>query len=119
MLFILIAASGEVRSIVDLADVPLLTVAQVATSTGMFALFFRLQQVGGPVYLSQIGYVSAAVGLIASTLFLGEQYHALTWVGALIIAVGIAITTKAQVDADALASEPSALPSGKPSTAVQ
>ena len=119
MLFILVAASGEVRSIVDLADVPLLTAAQVAASTGMFALFFRLQQVGGPVYLSQIGYVSAAVGLIASTLFLGEQYHALTWFGALIIAAGIAITTKAQVDADALASEGSALQPGKPSIAAQ
>ena len=29
----------------------------------MFAFYFRLQAVGGPVYLSQIGYVGAAVAL--------------------------------------------------------
>lgn len=61
-----------------------------------FPAFFRLQQKGGPVLLSQIGYVSAAVGLIAATVFLGEQYSMTTWLGAGIIAVGIAITIVAQ-----------------------
>jgi hypothetical protein len=28
----------------------------------MFVFFFRLQVVGGPVYLSQMGYVAAALG---------------------------------------------------------
>lgn len=79
-----------------LGAVPLVVVAQVASASAMFAFFFRLQAVGGPVYLSQIGYVAAAVGLFSGTLFLGEHYQLLTWVGAIIITVGVFITTKAQ-----------------------
>lgn len=80
-----------------LAAIPLIVSAQVAASSLMFAFFFRLQAVGGPVYLSQIGYVAAAIGLISGMLFLGESYSLLTWVGALVISIGIAMTTKAQL----------------------
>ena len=70
--------------------------AQVLVAGMTFPAFFRLQQQGGPVLLSQIGYVAAAVGLIGATMFLGERYSATTWVGAGIITVGIAITIIAQ-----------------------
>jgi drug/metabolite transporter (DMT)-like permease len=79
-----------------LSAVPLVVVAQVASASAMFAFFFRLQAVGGPVYLSQIGYVAAAVGLFAGTVFLGEHYQLLTWAGAVIVTIGVIITTKAQ-----------------------
>lgn len=79
-----------------LGAMPLLVMAQVASAAGMFAFFFRLQAVGGPVYLSQIGYVGAAVGLISGTLFLDERYQALTWAGALVITLGVMMTTRAQ-----------------------
>ena len=36
---------------------------QVAVSAVMFVMFFRLQQVGGPTCLGQVGYVAAAVGV--------------------------------------------------------
>ena len=62
----------------------------------MFAFFFRLQAVGGPVYLSQIGYVAAALGLVAGNLFLGERYQLATWTGAAVIMLGVAMTTRAQ-----------------------
>jgi drug/metabolite transporter (DMT)-like permease len=62
----------------------------------MLALFFRLQQVGGPVYLSQIGYVAAAVGLVSGTLVLGERYPAATWLGALVVVAGVALVTWSQ-----------------------
>jgi len=75
---------------------PWAATAQTIASAGMFALFFRLQAVGGPVYLSQIGYVAAALGLISGTLFLGEHYPPLTWIGAVVIAIGVAMTTRAQ-----------------------
>jgi drug/metabolite transporter (DMT)-like permease len=58
--------------------------------------FFRLQQKGGPVLLSQIGYVAAAVGLIGATLFLGESYSAVTWLGAAVIGASIVTTILAQ-----------------------
>jgi drug/metabolite transporter (DMT)-like permease len=76
--------------------VSLLTLAQVASASAMFAFFFRLQAVGGPVYLSQIGYVGAAIGLVSGTLFLGERYQLLTWMGAAIITAGVLMTTRAQ-----------------------
>jgi drug/metabolite transporter (DMT)-like permease len=79
-----------------LAGVPLIVTAQAASASAMFVFFFRLQAVGGPVYLSQIGYVAAAVGLFSGTLFLGERYQWLTWFGAVIITAGVVITTKAQ-----------------------
>ena len=41
--------------------------AQLAVSTVVFLMFFRLQQIGGPTYLSQIGYVAAAVGVVERT----------------------------------------------------
>lgn len=75
---------------------PWAATAQAIASAGMFALFFRLQAVGGPVYLSQIGYVAAALGLISGTVFLGEHYPPLTWIGAVEIAIGVAMTTRAQ-----------------------
>lgn len=70
--------------------------AQVLVAGITFPAFFRLQQQGGPVLLSQIGYVAATVGLIGATVFLGERYSATTWLGAGVIAVGIAITIVAQ-----------------------
>lgn len=83
-----------------LAGVPVLVAAQVAASTAMFAFFFRLQAVGGPVYLSQIGYVAAALGLFAGTVFLGESYRLTTWLGAIVISIGLIMTTKAQARGD-------------------
>lgn len=77
-----------------------LAAIQMLTSAGMFALFFRLQQIGGPVFLSQIGYVSAAVGLVSGALVLGERYPATTWLGALVVAAGIALVTYSQLAQD-------------------
>ena len=99
MLFGVVLAMGVPGALIDLGGVPLLSVFQVASAAGMFAFFFRLQSVGGPVYLSQIGYVGAAVGLFSGTVFLGETYQALTWIGAAVIVAGVAMTTKAQNDA--------------------
>ena len=79
-----------------LAGIPGLVALQLAVSTVMFLMFFRLQQIGGPTYLSQIGYVAAAVGVVIGVLYFGEIYPPNVWVGAGIIAVGIAFSTLAQ-----------------------
>lgn len=96
MLLAGLAASDGLGSFGLLEGIPLLVLAQVVSASTMFAFFFRLQAVGGPVYLSQIGYVGAAVGLLAGTLFLGERYQLLTWLGAVIVTAGVFMTTKAQ-----------------------
>lgn len=58
-----------------LLAVPGLVAAQLAISATMLAMFFRLQQVVGPTYLSQIGYAAAAVGFGVAVL--GETYPAM------------------------------------------
>jgi drug/metabolite transporter (DMT)-like permease len=62
----------------------------------MFLMFFRLQQIGGPTYLSQIGYVAAAVGLGVGVGYFGEVYPPAVWLGASIVTIGIAVSTLAQ-----------------------
>jgi drug/metabolite transporter (DMT)-like permease len=86
MVFVL----GEGRAgLADLARVPGLVIVQILVTAWMLALFFRLQRVGGPVYLSQIGYVAAAVALASGTLVLGESYPLATWLGALVVVAGV------------------------------
>jgi drug/metabolite transporter (DMT)-like permease len=99
MLFVAAASSAGSGLFAPLAVVPWLVMAQVIVSSAMFAVFFRLQAVGGPVYLSQIGYVAAAIGLISGMLFLGESYRLETWLGAVLISIGLVMTTKAQLRA--------------------
>ncbi len=70
---------------------------QVAASALMFALFFRLQAIGGPVTLSQIGTVAAGVGVIIGTFGLGERYSLVVWSGVAMIVVGIGLTLRARL----------------------
>jgi drug/metabolite transporter (DMT)-like permease len=79
-----------------LARVPGLVAAQLAASTVMYLTFFRLQAVGGPTYLSQIGYVAAAVGVGIGVSLLGERYPPLVWAGVAVVALGITLTSLAQ-----------------------
>jgi drug/metabolite transporter (DMT)-like permease len=66
-----------------------LALTQWLVSLAMFSLFFRLQWIGGPTYLSQIGYVAAAVGLAIGAGVMGEVYPPLVWLGAGLIMAGI------------------------------
>ena len=91
-----VATTGELP-LHHLREVPGLVLAQAVVAGLTFPAYFALQKAGGPVLLSQIGYVAAAVGLATGTLFLGEVYAPLTWAGAAVIAVGIALTIRAQV----------------------
>ena len=80
-----------------LREVPLATMVQAVAAGLMFPAYFRLQKVGGPVLLSQIGYVAAAIGLGTGTLLLGEIYGPATWAGAAVLALGIGLTVRAQL----------------------
>ncbi|HBU30410.1 MAG: hypothetical protein A2X71_03030 [Thiobacillus sp. GWE1_62_9] len=92
---VLVATEGRVP-VGDVVPAGLAAVIQVVIGALTFPVVFRLQQRGGPVLFSQIGYVAAAVGLIAATFALGECYAPLTWAGAGVIGMGIAITVLAQ-----------------------
>lgn len=96
--FLLAAAFWQNASLdfLPLLKIPGLVVLQLCVSTCMFLMFFRLQQIGGPTYLSQIGYVAAAVGLVIGVYYFGETYPLSVWLGAGIIAVGIGFSTWGQ-----------------------
>ena len=90
------AVSGGFDALPALARVPWTAAAQVAAAALMFPLFFRLQAVGGPVLLSQIGTVGAAVGVAVGAGLLGERYPPLVWAGVALIALGIGLTAWAR-----------------------
>lgn len=96
-LIVLSVITGDAQTAPLLPAVPGLVVAQIAASALMFALFFRLQAVGGPVTLSQIGTVAAAVGVIIGTVGLGERYGLIVWTGVGLIAIGILLTLYARL----------------------
>lgn len=73
-----------------------IALAQMMISGVTFNFVYRLQRIGGPILLSQMGYVAAAVGLGTATIFLNESYNTMTWLGALVIGIGIITTIKAQ-----------------------
>lgn len=80
----------------QLLRVPGSAALQVAASAVMYLTFFRLQAVGGPTYLSQIGYVAAVVGVGIGVTLLGETYPPMVWWGVAVVAAGVALSTLAQ-----------------------
>ena len=96
MLFILILVLPEAKFPAGLETIKFTVVLTVLTASVLIAVHSRLQFVGGPTYLSQIGYVAAGVALLIGTLVFGESYSWITWTGALIILAGAVISVKAQ-----------------------
>jgi drug/metabolite transporter (DMT)-like permease len=80
-----------VEGFLKIASSPALAVLQCVVSALNFLALFRLQWVGGPTYLSQIGYVAAAVALTIGVAFFGERYPPFVWAGAVAIVCGITI----------------------------
>ncbi|WP_373236715.1 EamA/RhaT family transporter [Cohaesibacter celericrescens] len=62
---------------------------QLATFSLLYLLYFILQKVAGPVYLSQIGSVAAVVGGAIAAFGLGEAMPPNLAISALLVAVGI------------------------------
>lgn len=73
----------------------LILLQSLASGIG-YALFFRLQQIGGPVYLSQISYVHTGVGVAFAVLFFAEPLSAAIWIAVLLILAGVALVNREQ-----------------------
>ncbi|TCL09631.1 drug/metabolite transporter (DMT)-like permease [Shimia isoporae] len=89
-------ARGEGVSFEAIQRVPGAAMVQLVAAALTFPAYFKLQKTGGPVLLSQIGYIAAALGLLSAVVLLGERYGPVSWIGAGITAVGIAMTIAAQ-----------------------
>jgi drug/metabolite transporter (DMT)-like permease len=96
MLAALVVATTGLAGFASLGGVVGIAAIQVAASALMFALYFQLQRVGGPVTLSQIGAVAAAVGVFAGAAVFGERYAVIVWTGVAIIAAGLGLTVAAK-----------------------
>ncbi|WP_153769702.1 DMT family transporter [Labrenzia sp. CE80] len=73
-----------------------LLAAQVGLFSTLYALYFLLQKLAGPVYLSQIGSVAAVVGLALAYIMFGEVPGAEKLLAAMAIAAGIYFVSRAK-----------------------
>ncbi|WP_417684478.1 DMT family transporter [Roseibium sp.] len=71
--------------------------ALLALQTGQFtllyALYFRLQKLAGPVFLSQIGSVAAVAGLILAFVLFGEVPDLAKLIAVALVGAGIALVS--------------------------
>lgn len=67
----------------------LIVIAQVVAASAMYWLYFWLQRVAGPVYLSQIGYVGAGFGVLFAVIFFRETVPPAAILGLLLIVAGV------------------------------
>lgn len=75
------------------AGLGLIAAQSLAIGVG-YAFFFRLQQVGGPVYLSQISYLNTGVGVAFAVLLFGERLSLTVWVAVALILFGVAMVNQ-------------------------
>lgn len=68
--------------------------AQMALTSVTYVLFFMLQKVGGPVYLSQLGYILVAVGLLIGWIAFGETYSSSVFLALGLIAGGLYLANR-------------------------
>lgn len=54
-----------------------------------YAFYFRLQRVGGPVYISQLSYVNTAVGVLFALALFGEAISLWSWLALALTALGV------------------------------
>ena len=76
-----------------IAGLGLIAAQSLAIGVG-YAFFFRLQQVGGPVYLSQISYLNTGVGVAFAVLLFGERLSLTVWVAVALILFGVAMVNQ-------------------------
>jgi drug/metabolite transporter (DMT)-like permease len=99
-LFLMIAAAWLMGQGIELAAPltagwHLILLQSLATGVG-YAFFFRLQQVGGPLYLSQISYVHTAVGVGFAVLLFAERLSPWIWLALVLVLAGVALVNRTQ-----------------------
>lgn len=76
----------------------LIAVQSLAIGIG-YAFYFRLQQVGGPLYISQISYVNTGVGVAFAVLLFAERLSAYVWISIGLILAGVAMVNRSTPEA--------------------
>ena len=73
----------------------LMLVQSLATGCG-YAFMFRLQQVGGPIFLSQLSYVNTAVGVVFAMFLFSEVLSTAAWFALALTIAGIVLAADRQ-----------------------
>ena len=60
----------------------------------IFAATFSLQKLGGPVYVSQLGYVLTVSSMLLGFLFFGERHGPQVWMAAALVLGGIMLANR-------------------------
>ncbi|WP_434458246.1 DMT family transporter [Stutzerimonas urumqiensis] len=68
--------------------------AQMLLFACTYAMFFRLQKIAGPVYLSQIGSVGAMAGAAVAILLLGESGNLSMLLAAVCVVIGVVLMSR-------------------------
>ncbi len=68
--------------------------AQMAVASVYYALFYRLQKVAGPVYLSQIGYVATGFGVAIAVMTFGDAVSPGMLAGIGLIVAGVILVSR-------------------------
>ncbi|MBU2477827.1 MAG: DMT family transporter, partial [Gammaproteobacteria bacterium] len=84
------------RYLPSLPDTGLLLTALGVMAGASYLSSFKLLKVGGPVYLSQMGYVITAVTLMFGILYWNEQYDRRDLISMALILIGVLLTTLTQ-----------------------
>lgn len=91
-----VAAADRFADLATVFRAPAVVAVQAGVTAVAFVLHFRLQRAAGPVYLSQIGYIMTATGLVSGMVIFAESYPPVVWFAALLIATGVLFTTRAR-----------------------
>lgn len=98
---VLVAGNGGVV-VSGLPDVgSAIVLAQIGVSAIQYWLYMRLQQAAGPVYLSQIGYVAAAFGVVLAYFLFGTLPTLELIAGIVMIVAGVLLVRPRQAAGDA------------------
>ncbi|MEH6578715.1 MAG: DMT family transporter [Amphritea sp.] len=104
--FALIVEPGQVQTLLESAQILQLLALEVAVFTILYLFYFVLQQLAGPVYLSQIGTVAALSGTLFAVFVLGEMAPANLGLAGVLVAIGMLLfhrgakNNSAESDAD-------------------
>ncbi|MEQ8354242.1 MAG: DMT family transporter [Kiloniellaceae bacterium] len=93
LLALLAGGAGLAPAAWDTASLAFLA-GQTAIFALLYLLYFMLQKLAGPVYLSQIGSVGALVGITLATVVLAEPLTAAIVIAGALVAAGILLVNR-------------------------
>lgn len=92
VLLLVLAFIGQIRQALAPGwEVVWVLAAQAAVSALTYRGFFELQRRSSPVFLSQLGFVIAPVGLVLAYLLFGEQFGWQVWLGVAVVMAGVVL----------------------------